>query len=136
MPGSKIEVKTDSHSQAMNITAKVQEVVAGSGVSEGWCEVFVPHTTAAVMVNEAADPAVMRDVLRSLEGLVPWRAGYAHAEGNAAAHIKSVLTGSSVRLPVSGGSLALGTWQGVFLMEYDGPRSRRVLVDVQPSAGA
>jgi secondary thiamine-phosphate synthase enzyme len=130
-----ISVKTESHSQAVDITRQVQRAVADSGVREGWCEVFVPHTTAAVAVNESADPAVMADVLDALDGLVPWKAGYRHAEGNAAAHVKSVLTGPGVRLPVSGGALSLGTWQGVFFMEYDGPRSRRALVDVQPAGG-
>lgn len=128
-----LEVKTSAHSQAKNITSRVQQVVSSSGVSQGWCEVFVPHTTAAVAVNEAADPAVMSDMLTALDKLIPWRAGYEHAEGNSAAHVKSVLTGPSVRLPVSGGRLSLGTWQGIFFMEYDGPRSRRVLVDVQPA---
>ncbi len=127
-------VKTSAHSQALDITSRVQEVVAGSGVARGWCEVFVPHTTAAVAVNEAADPAVMQDILDTLDKLVPWRAGYRHLEGNAAAHVKSVLTGSSLRLPVEGGRLALGTWQGIFFMEYDGPRTRRVVVDVRGEA--
>ena len=125
-----IEVQTSEHSQAADITRRVAEVVAASGVQEGWCEVFVPHTTAAVAINEAADPAVMRDVLETLDRLVPWRGPYRHAEGNAAAHVKSVLTGSTVRVPVQGGRLALGTWQGIFFMEYDGPRRRRVVVDV------
>jgi secondary thiamine-phosphate synthase enzyme len=126
-----ISVKTSDHSQAKDITREVQEVVAGSGVRDGWCEVFVPHTTAAVAVNEAADPAVMQDILATLDKLVPWRGNYRHAEGNAAAHVKSVLIGSTVRLPVRGGRLSLGTWQGVFFMEFDGPRSRKALVDVQ-----
>jgi secondary thiamine-phosphate synthase enzyme len=126
-----ISVKTSAHSQAKNITSQVQEVVAGSSVSEGWCEVFVPHTTAAVAVNEAADPAVMQDILTTLDKLVPWNDNYRHAEGNSAAHVKSVLLGSTVRLPVSGGRLNLGTWQGVFFMEFDGPRSRKALVDVR-----
>jgi secondary thiamine-phosphate synthase enzyme len=126
-----ISVKTDTHSQAKNITHQVQEVVAGSGVQEGWCEVFVPHTTAAVSINEAADPAVMQDILTTLDKLAPWKDNYRHAEGNSAAHVKSVLLGSTVRLPVSGGRLNLGTWQGVFFMEFDGPRSRKALVDVR-----
>jgi secondary thiamine-phosphate synthase enzyme len=130
-----ISVKTERRSQAVDITRQVQRAVADSGVREGWCEVFVPHTTAAVAVNESADPAVMADVLESLDRLAPWKAGYRHAEGNAAAHVKSVLTGPGVRLPVSGGALSLGTWQGVFFMEYDGPRSRRAVVDVQPAGG-
>lgn len=126
-----LSVKTSAHSQAMDITGQVAEVVAASGVDSGWCEVFVPHTTAAVAVNEAADPAVMADVLSTLDKLVPWRANYRHAEGNAAAHVKSVLTGSTVRLPVSGGRLSLGTWQGIFFLEFDGPRSRKAWVDVR-----
>lgn len=126
-----IAVKTSAHDQAKNITSQVQEVVAGSGINEGWCEVFVPHTTAAVSVNEAADPAVMQDILTALDKMVPWNDNYRHAEGNSAAHVKSVLLGSTVRLPVSGGRLNLGTWQGVFFMEFDGPRSRKALVDVR-----
>lgn len=126
-----ISVKTSDHSQAKNITGQVQDVVASSGVNHGWCEVFVPHTTAAVSINEAADPAVMQDILVSLDKLVPWQDNYRHAEGNSAAHVKSVLLGSTVRLPVRGGRLNLGTWQGVFFMEFDGPRSRKALVDVQ-----
>lgn len=126
-----IAVQTSAHSQAKNITSQVQEVVAKSGVLEGWCEVFVLHTTAAVCINEAADPDVMQDILSTLDKLVPWKDNYRHAEGNSAAHIKSVLLGSTVRLPVSGGVLNLGTWQGVFFMEFDGPRSRKALVDVQ-----
>jgi secondary thiamine-phosphate synthase enzyme len=126
-----IQVNTGAHSQAKNITAEVGAIVAESGVDEGWCEVFVPHTTAAVCVNEAADPSVMSDVLESLDRQIPWQAGYRHMEGNSASHIKSILTGPSVRLPVIDGRLALGTWQGIFFMEYDGPRNRKVLVDVR-----
>ena len=126
-----IKVKTSAHSQGVDITRQVAEVVAASGVREGWCEVFVPHTTAAVAVNEAADPEVISDIIATLERLAPWQGPYRHAEGNAAAHVKSVLVGPSVRLPVSGGRLALGTWQGVFFMEFDGPRSRQAWVDVR-----
>ena len=126
------KVPTPAHSAAVDITGQVNQAVAQSGVDSGWCLVYVPHTTAGVAVNETADPAVMADVLGALDRLVPWKADYAHMEGNAAAHVKSVLTGSSLTLPVSGGRLKLGTWQGVFFMEYDGPRSRRVLVDVSP----
>ena len=126
-----VAVNTSAHSQAVNITAEIKRVVAKSGVREGWCEAFVLHTTAGIAVNEAADPAVMEDVLATLEGLVPWRAGYKHLEGNSAAHVKSMLVGPGLRLPVMDGRLALGTWQGVFFMEFDGPRSRKVRVDVQ-----
>lgn len=126
-----IEVQSKNHSQALDITRQVNQVVQDSGVEAGWCEVFVPHTTAGLAVNEAADPDVMADVLATLERLAPWTGPYRHSEGNAAAHVKSILVGSSLRLPVQGGRLALGTWQGVFFMEFDGPRRRRVLIDVR-----
>jgi len=126
-----IKVKTSAHSQGVDITRQVQKIVAGSGLTEGWCEVFVPHTTAAVTVNEAADPAVMSDVINTLNKLVPWEDDYRHMEGNSAAHVKSVLLGPNVRLPVKGGRLALGTWQGIFFMEFDGPRQRKAWVDVR-----
>lgn len=126
-----INVKTSAHSQGVDITRQVSRVVEASGVAEGWCEVFVPHTTAAVAVNEAADPDVIHDIINALDKQVPWQGGYRHVEGNSAAHVKSVLLGSTVRLPVSGGRLALGTWQGIFFMEFDGPRSRKAWVDVR-----
>lgn len=96
------------------------------GIKEGVCTVFVRHTTSAVTVNEAADPTVVQDIIRTLEKMVPLRDGYTHAEGNSAAHIKASLLGSSVSIPVSNGRLDLGTWQGVFFCEFDGPRRRNV----------
>jgi secondary thiamine-phosphate synthase enzyme len=126
-----IEVKTSAHSQGVDITHQVAGVVRDAGIQEGWCEVFVPHTTAAVAVNEAADPDVIADIINALDKLVPWRGDYRHVEGNSAAHVKSVLVGSTVRLPVKGGRLALGTWQGIFFMEFDGPRHRKAWVDVR-----
>lgn len=128
-----LQLKTKGRDQALDITGRVAELVAASGVAEGWCTVYAPHTTAAVTINEAADPDVMADVLTALDRLVPWRAAYRHAEGNAAAHVKSVLVGSSVRAPVAGGRLALGVWQGIFFMEFDGPRSRKAQVEVTPA---
>lgn len=125
-----INVKTGSHAQALDITRQVQAAVAESGVEDGWCEVFVPHTTAAVAINEAADPSVREDVLNILDKLIPWQNDYRHLEGNSAAHAKSVLTGSTVRIPVQGGRLSLGTWQGIFFMEFDGPRSRKAWMDI------
>ena len=103
-----------------------------SGVQEGICVVFAPHTTAGLTVNEAADPSVARDVSGTLSSLVPHRGSYEHLEGNADSHIKSVVVGQSLSLIVSGGRLVLGTWQGVFFCEFDGPRERRVLVKVVP----
>lgn len=126
----RITVKTQAHSEGVDITRQVQKIVAEAGVKEGWCEVFVPHTTAAVMVNEAADPAVISDIVATLDKLIPWHGDYRHMEGNAAAHVKSVLLGATVRLPVEDGRLSLGTWQGIFFMEFDGPRTRKAWVDV------
>ncbi len=123
-----ITIETSDHTQGVDITRQVQEAVEAACLSDGVCVVYVTHTTAAVAVNEAADPAVMEDVFAALDRLVPWDGPYAHKEGNSAAHIKSVLVGSSVHLPVYDGRLQLGTWQGIFFMEFDGPRRRRVLV--------
>ncbi|MBW1974575.1 MAG: YjbQ family protein [Deltaproteobacteria bacterium] len=123
-------VRTRSRNDAVDITSEVQNIVSRSGVSEGICVIYVPHTTAGVTINEGADPAVMQDVLESLEKLVPWRAGYKHLEGNSAAHIKASLVGSSVQIIIDNGKLSLGTWQRVFFCEFDGPRTRRVKVMV------
>lgn len=129
-----LEVKTARRSQMIDITGQVAGVVRELGVSRGEVTVFVPHTTAGVTINEAADPSVAADILDALEALVPWERGWRHAEGNAAAHVKATLVGSSVRVVVEGGRLLLGTWQGIFLCEFDGPRSRRVLVSAAPQA--
>ena len=123
-------VQTRGRSEMIDITAEVQAAVRGAGVAEGICYVFVPHTTAAVTVNENADPAVPRDILDQLERLVPWRGPYSHAEGNAAAHIKASLLGACATVSVRGGRLALGTWQAIFFCEFDGPRRREVQVQV------
>jgi secondary thiamine-phosphate synthase enzyme len=127
------EVSTDSRAQMVDITAKVREVVRRAGVPDGACIVYVPHTTAGVTVNENADPAVAADILDHLEKLVP-QGRYRHREGNADSHIKASLVGFSLTLLVEGGDISLGTWQGVFLCEFDGPRRRRVEVKVIPSA--
>lgn len=116
---------TDAHTEFIEISREVQAAVAEMGVSDGVITVFIPHTTAAVTINEHADPDVMRDVDLALDRLVPWRdPAYRHSEGNSAAHVKAILTGNSVRVPVVGGRLQLGAWQGVFFCEFDGPRSR------------
>jgi secondary thiamine-phosphate synthase enzyme len=124
------EVTTHVRTELVDITSKVQDAVAHSGVSSGICFVYVPHTTAAVTVNESHDPDVAQDITASLSKFVPHRAGYAHSEGNADAHIKSVLVGCCQPIPVDDGRLALGQWQGVFFCEFDGPRQRRVLIQV------
>lgn len=127
------EVRTGARSQLVDITSRVREAVRKTGMREGLCQVYIPHTTAGVTVNEAADPDVAADILEHLERLVP-RGSYRHREGNADAHIKASLVGFSATLPVAGGDLALGTWQGIFLCEFDGPRLRRVVVSVLGSA--
>lgn len=125
-----LHVSTRSRAELVDITAQVQDMVRSSEVSEGICLVYVPHTTAGVTINEGADPDVRRDILEQLERLVPKDGRYHHLEGNADAHIKASLLGSSVLVPISDGRLSLGTWQAIFLAEFDGPRSRKVLVQV------
>jgi len=121
-------VRTDSRQQMTDITDRVQQAVAQGGVREGICMVFVPHTTAAVTINENADPSVRRDMLMEIDKVVPLDDGYDHAEGNSAAHLKSSLFGCSCLVAVEGGRLALGTWQGIYFCEFDGPRTRKVQV--------
>jgi secondary thiamine-phosphate synthase enzyme len=127
---SEIEVRTRKRIELMDITSSIRKIVAQSGLREGLCHVFVPHTTAAVTINEKADPAVARDIEATLSKIVPEGAGYRHTEGNADAHVKSSLVGVSLMVPVNGGDVALGTWQAVFFCEFDGPRQRRCLVQL------
>lgn len=123
-----ITVQTASRSQLLEITAEVRGLLRRHDAREGTCHVFVPHTTAGVTINENADPSAARDMLAYLARLVPWEAGYSHGEGNSAAHIKASMVGSSVAVPVSEGRLLLGTWQGIYLAEFDGPRRRSVII--------
>lgn len=123
-------VKTSSRSEFIDITRDVNAALAKSGAKSGICLVYIPHTTAGVVINENADPDVPADIIRSLEKTAPWTAGYAHSEGNSAAHIKSVLTGISKELAFEKGRLVLGTWQGIFFAEFDGPRTRKVFVKI------
>jgi len=125
-----IGVKTSKGEELLDITREVERAVEASGVREGVCYVYVPHTTAGVFINEHADPSVALDIGDTLSRLVPAGAGYRHLEGNAHAHIKATLVGTSQAIPISGGRLLLGTWQGVFFAEFDGPRRRKVLVKV------
>lgn len=118
------ELETRTRSQVEDVTALVHEAAARSGVRTGIAFVFVPHTTAGVKINENADPDVKTEFLRGLDKIVPWDDGYAHGEGNSAAHLKASWVGSSVSVPVEDGRLALGTRQGVWFCEFDGPRSR------------
>jgi len=125
-----LQVKTPSRSAAIDITDLISRKVRESGIKSGLCLLHVPHTTAGIIVNEGADPAVMEDVLSALEKMVPWRASYSHSEGNAAAHIKAIMTGGRTSLIVADGRLVLGTWERVFLCEFDGPRTRKVLIKI------
>lgn len=127
-----LSVKTETRCCFKDITARVRDAVKELGLEKGMVQVYVPHTTAGVTINECADPDVPRDILDRLEALVPLNAGYHHGEGNSDAHIKTLLTGSSVLVPVQGGNLALGTWQAVFFAEFDGPRNRKCLVNPVP----
>jgi len=122
-----IEVRSGAHREMIDITNKVAAAVEGAG--DGLCHVFVPHTTAAVVINEHADPDVARDLIAAYEAMVP-QIRFAHAEGNSDAHLMATLLGSSVTVPVEGGRLRLGTWQGIFFVELDGPRSRKVWVSL------
>ncbi len=123
-----LKVKTTARTEFVDITADVQRLVSSAGLAEGLCMVYVPHTTAAVTINESADPSVKADVLMVLNDVIPWQADYRHLEGNSPAHIKSSLVGASELIAIEKGRLALGTWQGIFFCEFDGPRSRKVHV--------
>ena len=125
-----LQVSTRSRIETVDITEEVRDVVQASGVSEGLCLVNCPHTTAGIAVQEHADPDVMRDVSSVLAELAPESARWRHSEGNADAHVKSALVGPGKVLPISDGQLVLGTWQGVFFCEFDGPRSRTVQIQV------
>jgi secondary thiamine-phosphate synthase enzyme len=127
---SAFNVRTSQQAEWLNVTSEVEKAVAASGVTEGVCVVFVPHTTAAVTVNENADPDVPHDVNFALNQISPDRREFRHSEGNSAAHAKTSLVGPSLTLIVSDGKLLLGTWQGIWFNEYDGPRTRQVFVRV------
>ena len=125
-------VSTNRRTEFVDITSKVSSIVSKSGVTDGDVLVYCPHTTAAITINENADPSVIHDILLTLEELIPHhRAGYRHSEGNSDAHVKSSLVGCSEQVPIRQKSLSLGTWQGIFFCEFDGPRSRKVLVEVR-----
>jgi len=121
-----LTVNTRSQTELVDITAEVGRMVAKSGVRQGLCMVYVPHTTAGVTINESADPSVRADLLMVLNQMVPWKADYRHLEGNSPAHIKSSLVGTSQTVAIENGTLVLGTWQGIFFCEFDGPRQRSV----------
>jgi secondary thiamine-phosphate synthase enzyme len=125
-----LSLKTDRRTQLVDVTAQVQKVVASSRVASGICYLYVPHTTAAISINECADPDVARDVEGALDRLIPKTGPYRHSEGNSDSHVKAVLVGTSQMVLVEDGKLVLGRWQGVFFCEFDGPRDRRLQVKV------
>jgi secondary thiamine-phosphate synthase enzyme len=127
---TRLTIRTDRREQLIDITADVARVVADTGSGEGVVHVFCTHTTAGITINENADPDVRADLLDGLRRLAPRDAGWLHGEGNSDAHLKSALVGVSVTVPFSGGRLELGTWQAVYFCEFDGPRTRNVLVSV------
>jgi secondary thiamine-phosphate synthase enzyme len=128
-----LTVKTGAKTEFVDITSEVNRLLASTGsVVDGLCFLYVPHTTAAVTINESADPSVRKDILKVLNNIVPWEAGYRHLEGNSPAHIKSTLVGASEWVAVENNRLVLGTWQGLFFCEFDGPRTRKVHIRVIP----
>lgn len=127
----KLDVKTPEREVLLDITDKIKNVVENTDISEGVCRIFVPHTTAGITINENADPSVKNDIIKHLKDLVPKNANFSHMEGNSDAHIKSSLTGPSISILIHEGRLILGTWQGIMFTEYDGPRNRKVYIQIQ-----
>jgi secondary thiamine-phosphate synthase enzyme len=123
-----LTVKTQSQTEMIDITRQVQKSIEAAGFQDGLCVLYVPHTTAGITINESADPSVRRDILMVLNQMVPWQADYRHMEGNSPAHIKSTLVGASQLVVVEKGQMVLGTWQGIFFCEFDGPRSRKLQI--------
>jgi len=123
-----ITVKTKTKTELIDITSEIQQLVRSQGFADGLCMLYVPHTTAAVTINESADPSVRSDILMVLNKIVPWEAGYRHLEGNSPAHVKATLVGASEMIAIETGNLQLGTWQGIFFCEFDGPRTRKLHV--------
>ena len=125
-----LSVKTRERTELIDITSDINQLIQKSGTDQGLCMIYVPHTTAAVTINESADPSVKSDILMTLNQIIPWEANYRHLESNSPAHIKSTLVGSSELIAIENRRLILGTWQGIFFCEFDGPRSRKVDVRI------
>ena len=129
-----LTVRTSSRTQLLDITSQVEDAVRKAGVKDGVCTLFVPHTTAGVTINENADPSVRHDILKVMDEVIPFNhQAYRHMEGNSASHIKSSIFGCSLQVIVEGGALRLGTWQGIFFAEFDGPRSRQLWLSFTPA---
>ncbi len=129
-----ISINTSKRCELIDVTSKIAKIVKDSKANDGLCVIFCPHTTAGLTINENADPAVKKDILNYLEKLVPENEGYSHSEGNSDGHIKSSLVGSSLNIIIENGILALGTWQGIYFCEFDGPRQRQVYAKVVKQA--
>lgn len=125
---TELEIKTRARSEMFDITSEIRKIAKDSGIKEGICYLYVPHTTAGITINEDADPDVARDIIDTLERIVPWDGSYRHSEGNSAAHIKASLMGPSKSIPIENGEILLGRWQGIFFCEFDGPRTRKVIL--------
>jgi secondary thiamine-phosphate synthase enzyme len=125
-----LSVKTHAQTELIDISSDIKSIVRQSGIDQGICMLYVPHTTAGITINESADPSVQSDVLMVLNQMVPWKADYRHLEGNSPAHVKSTLVGPSEFIAIENGNLVFGTWQGIFFCEFDGPRTRRVHVRI------
>jgi secondary thiamine-phosphate synthase enzyme len=128
-----LELKTNSQTEFLEITDLIRKFISQSKITDGICQIFIPHTTAGVTINENADPTVKKDILKELNKIIPFDDNYLHFEGNSAAHIKSSLIGPSLSVIVQDGKLMLGTWQGIFFCEFDGPRSRKIWVKMLES---
>jgi secondary thiamine-phosphate synthase enzyme len=125
-----LSVQTSAQTEMVDVTGQVQKELSKSGVEEGRLTLYVPHTTAAITINEGADPAVKADILMVLNQIVPWKANYQHMEGNSPAHVKASLMGSAETVIIAGGRLVLGTWQRIFFCEFDGPRNRKLHLQI------
>jgi secondary thiamine-phosphate synthase enzyme len=123
-------VKSRTRTELIDITSKIQNMVKSTGIDQGLCMLYVPHTTAAITINESADPSVKEDILMIINKIIPWESGYRHLEGNSPAHIKSTIVGASELIAIDNNRLVLGTWQGIFFCEFDGPRTRKVQVRI------
>ena len=126
-----IGVKTERRETLVDITREIERIVSGSNIQNGVCRLFVPHTTAGITINENADRSVKHDVLNYMATLIPQNAGFRHIEGNSDAHIKSTLVGVSLEIPINNRTLMLGTWQGIMFAEFDGPRNRKLYIQIQ-----
>lgn len=127
-----IDIKTNAKEELVDLTNEVKEYIVSSGVKRGICLIYVPHTTAGVTINENVDPAVRADILMTMKSIVPDSLPFSHSEGNSPAHMKSSLIGASINVIIENGHLLLGTWQGIFFCEFDGPRRRRVFLEISP----